>query len=282
MSIDMKLIEEIRCGMKEQDKLRQTVGKEIFLPLKEYNMRALVYFGETTNSSRPVFFDVHGGGFISGYPEEDVTFCERMAKELDITVISLEYRLAPEYPCPTDKKDVLEAIEYIYNNAEKFNIDKERMAIGGHSAGGNISAVVSMLAKEKGLFKFRCLVLDYPALDLHKNPREKIITEDTIPVELADLFNKCYCPNINARDIICSPNYATIEELRGMPPTIIITAERDSLCDEAEEYGLNLARAGVDVFMKRYPNVKHAFVTDEHPEAQYAIDRMIKFTKQYL
>lgn len=235
------------------------VGKEMFVPTRAGEARILTYAPREAQEKAPVFFNVHGGGFIMGKPEGDDSLCARMANELNIAVINIEYRLAPEYPCPSDKEDVYDVVKYVSSYAEEFSIDPERMAIGGHSAGGNISAVVCMMAKKSGEFHFRCQILDYPPTDIAKDPFTKLNIPGVIPPEVATTFDACYRLQENARDPYCSPNYADPEDLKELPPAVVLTCEVDSLRDEAEEYALMLARAGVETTVRRFFGVAHGF-----------------------
>ncbi len=154
MSNDERTLEMIE-NMRKENKVRAgkltILGEEIFIPTRDGKTRCLIY--KTKNNLKaPVFFDVHGGGFVTGIPEDDDKFCDLVRNELDITVISIDYRLAPEYKCPTDKNDVFDVVDYVSSNSKEFGIDSYSMAIGGHSAGANISTVVCMMAKEAKKF----------------------------------------------------------------------------------------------------------------------------------
>ena len=128
-----------------------------------------------------------------GDPEGDDFMCKIFLDALDITIINVEYRLAPETKCPGDKEDVYDVVKYVASHAGEYGIDPERMAIGGHSAGANISTVVCMMAKKSGEFGFRCQILDYPPLDVLTDPKAKFYTEGAIPPQVAEMFNSAYC-----------------------------------------------------------------------------------------
>lgn len=260
------------------------IGKEIFIPTGNGETRALFYRSKNINTITPVFFDLHGGGFIRGLPENDDYFCSAVSKTLDITVISIDYKLAPEYKCPTDKNGVYDVISYVSSHSDDFGIDHDNMAIGGHSAGGNISTVVCMMANEKKKFSFKCEILDYPALDLFTPAEEKFYIEGAIPFETATLFNKCYTTEAYAKNPYCSPVSATTEELKNSPPAIVLTAEIDSLRDEGEDYAQKLVKAGVETTAKRFYGVRHGF-TIAHPElaqSKEAYKMIIDGLRKYL
>lgn len=245
------------------------MGREVMIPTRWGKARALYYPPAVPQEKAPVFFNVHGGGFIMGKPEMDDPFCARLAQELNIAVLNLEYRLAPEYSCPSDKEDVYDMVKYVSSHPDAFSIDPDRMAIGGHSAGGNISAVVCLMAAKEKEFSFRCQVLDYPPIDIAKDPFEKLNIPGVIPPEVASTFDACYRLPEKARDPYCSPIYAGPDEFAALPPAIVLTCEVDSLRDEGEEYALALARAGVEVSLKRFHGVSHGF----HPMEESAKDQ---------
>ena len=265
-----------------EEKLLDVQGEEAYIPTRAGETRVLIYAPEA-DGPVPVYFDVHGGGFIMGHPEDDDEFCQRVCDTLHIMVIGIDYRLAPEYPCPSDKEDVYDVIQYVHDNAAQFGIDPERMAVGGHSAGANISAVIAKWAKERGDFSLRCQILDYPPMDIQTNPYQKFFTEGAIPPQVADMFNDCYIDRAHAGDSDCSPIYCSDEELMGQCPAVVLTCEIDSLRDEGEEYALRLMKAGVEVTAKRFLGVPHGFTMHEgDPAAMEGQLMMIDGLRRYL
>ncbi|MFN8372044.1 MAG: alpha/beta hydrolase fold domain-containing protein [Anaerolineae bacterium] len=111
-------------------------------------------------------FDLHGGGFILGSADMDEAMNLELQRRVGCKIISIEYAKAPEFPFPAAVNQVYAVVKQIYENAAQYAIDPARMAIGGHSAGGNLSTVTCMKAKKTGEFRFTCQVLDYPPLDL--------------------------------------------------------------------------------------------------------------------
>ena len=270
---------EMRKGPADMPKI-SAIGKEIQIPTRAGQARVLYHAARTPNA--PAFFNVHGGGFIMGTPESDDKFCHRLCEELDVAVFNIDYRLAPEYPCPNDKEDVYDVIRFVASHSSEFSVDPEKMGVGGHSAGGNISAVVCLMAKEKKEFSLRCQVLDYPPLDLFTDPHEKFYTEGAIPPQVAETFDSCYRKKENAKDIYCSPYYATQEQLTGLPPAVVLTCEIDSLRDETEEYGLKLARAGVETTIKRFSGVAHGFTPIKEDRWEEGQQLIISFLRKHL
>ncbi len=252
----------VRSFRKRRKTKEECIGEEIRIPTRAGSVRALYY--HSGREKAPVFFNLHGGGFIAGCAEDNDVFCHYIREKLEINVISVDYRLAPEFPYPSDKEDVYDAILHVSTHPEDYGIDPEKMAVGGHSAGGNIAAVVSMMAKVSGEFTLRGQILDYPPMDLATEPGDKFYVEGAIPPETARLFNECYCTPEQSREPYCSPLFAGDDLLKDLPPALIITCELDSLRDEGEEYALKLARSGVEVTLKRFRGVPHGFNTDRH------------------
>lgn len=255
----MEMIQGMRAGAEGAAAKLGTAGEAIEIPAKSGPRHAIIYKPENATGSEPVFFNVHGGGFIYGVPELDDEFCDRVRRELGVVVINPSYRLAPENMFPSDKEDVFDVITYVHDNPAEFGIDPERMAVGGHSAGGNIATVMAMMAKEKGDFQFKCVIMDYPPVDLHTDAHAKPTPEGCLPPDLAAVFDACYRKPEDSQNPHLSPLYATEEELTGMPPHAILTAQGDSLCFEAEEYAKHLMAAGTEVIGRRFLGVGHGY-----------------------
>ncbi len=255
---------------------------ELRIPVRGTNIRCLEFVPKA-EGKLPVVFDFHGGGFTNGYPEEDDAFCREVCDQLGVRVFSIEYRLAPAHPYPEGQLDAYETIAYMAAHADTYQIDPSRMVVCGHSAGGNLAVTCAMRAADTREFSLRGMILDYPPLDMATPAREKFYTEGCIPVELADIFNACYCTGEQARDPLCSPGYISDDGLRKLPPATIITCEIDSLREEAERFAIRLAANGVEVTVKRFLGVKHAFSVEyENPASPEAIRLMIRGIERYL
>lgn len=257
--------------------------REIYIPVRNTKLRVLEYMPQNRGDVLPVVFDMHGGGFTNGYPEEDDYLCRRMSDELGIRVFSIEYRLAPEFPYPEGQMDVYESIAYFAEHAEEYKIQADKMVVCGHSAGANLALTAVMRAKESSRFAVRGMILDYPPLDMATPAQEKFYIEGCIPIELSNLFNACYCLPQQSREPLCSPVFASDEMLSKLPPATVITCEFDSLREEAEKFALRLAVNGVEVTLRRFLGEKHAFTIQySRPAAAEAIQMMIQGAGRYL
>lgn len=150
-------------------------------------------------------------------------------------------------------------INSLYQHPEQLSINPEKIAVGGHSAGGNLAAAVCLLNRQRGdelpiVFQ----IIDYAPLDLDTDPALKPTIEEAIPAEMSRKFNYLFLGTTEeAGNPLASPIFA--ESLHGLPEALVITAERDSLAAEGENYAERLKQAGVKVLYKQYKGVPHGF-----------------------
>jgi len=233
-------------------------GERMEVPTRAGNVRVIFY--RAKRDFAPVYFDMHGGGFVGGNCEDVDFWCALLRDQLDIHVVSINYRKAPQFPWPTAANDAFDTVLWFYEHAAQFGLDTNKMAIGGHSAGGNLAAVTSLRSVlENAPFRFCLQVLDYPPLDLKTCAFDKLRHPMAIPPQIAVMFDACYIAPGQGDDPLVSPAVAEPELLRGQPPACIVTAEYDSLRDEAELYGRKLVAAGVPVTMRRFLGSAHGF-----------------------
>jgi acetyl esterase len=246
-------------GMVMPDPLTLPVaGERMTVPTRDGEIRAILY--RAKRKPAPVYFGMHGGGFVGGNCEDIDFWCDMINKELDITVVNINYRKAPQYPWPCAVNDAFDVVSWFYEHAEDFSIDTDKMAIGGHSAGANLSAVTSLRSvTENAPFRFKLQILDYPPIDLSKSAFDKFSHPMAIPPQMAVMFDACYIEPGMGDNPLVSPAVADIEMLKGQPPTVILTAEYDSLRDEGELYANKLMKAGVPVWCRRFLGSAHGF-----------------------
>jgi acetyl esterase len=206
-----------------------------------------------------IFF--HGGGFVLGDLETHDGLCRVLANESGCRVVSVDYRLAPEHPFPAAVEDCVAATEWVAENAGTFGVDASRIAVGGDSAGGNLAAVVAIIAKQSGAPRLRFQLLIYPVAQLggaetvsmRENGKGYFLEKASM-----EWFTKLYCPDSDQRtDARLSPLLA--RDVTGLPPAYVVTAGFDPLRDEGKAYADKLDAAGVPVTYVNYPGMVHGF-----------------------
>lgn len=236
---------------------------EEFIPTAWGPARALFYWPNTPSAQLlPVYLNLHGGGFVAGVPEHDDSYCRRLAHNLGCLVVNLDYVLAPEHPFPAGLRQSFAVLEWLAEQAAALGIDPQRIAVGGHSAGGNLATGVANLARGHQRLKVVHQVIDYAALDVSQDPAFKLSSLDQplLRPGLMRFFNSCYLSDpAQALDPLVSPLLATVGELRGMPPATLITAEYDVLRAEGEAYAEKLRQAGVPVTERMFAGCDHMF-----------------------
>ena len=210
----------------------------------------------------PAFMYFHGGGWVLG----DFPTHERLVRDLvarsGAVAVFVNYSLTPEAKYGVAIEQAYAATKWVAEHGKEINVDGKRLAVAGNSAGGNIAAVVALMANEKGAPALRSQVLLCPVTDANFDTQsyKQFANGYFLTKDLMAWFWDNYTPDANARkQIYASPLQATIEQLKGLPPTLIQTAEFDVLRDEAEAYGRKLDAAGVKVKSVRYNGLIHDF-----------------------
>lgn len=208
----------------------------------------------------PVLVFFHGGGFVIGDLETHDGECRALTNAAGCIVVAVDYRLAPEHKFPAAVDDAFVATEWVAANAASIGADANRVAVGGDSAGGNLAAVVAQMAKDRGGPQLALQLLIYPATDYGfdtvshtENADGYLLTKD-----MMEWFQDQYLPSEeDGADPRLSPLRA--DDLSGLPPALVITAEFDPLRDEGEAYAARLADAGVPANGTRYDGMIHGF-----------------------
>jgi len=206
-----------------------------------------------------VFF--HGGGWVIGDLETHDVLCRQLTAGSGVSVVSVDYRLAPEHKFPAAVDDAWAATRWVVAHAGELAVDASRLAVGGDSAGGNLAAVVALLARDKGAPAIAVQVLIYPVTDLVGETRSYrdfaegyLLTREGMRWFIAHYLTA----ETEAADWRASPLRA--QSLAGLPPALIVTAGFDPLRDEGEAYAERLRDAGVRVDSVCYGGMIHGFV----------------------
>lgn len=256
-----KSIVETKLTDEMQSYLDKVKWYESAIPTREGDSRVFMVEPKVQKDEYPLFVNIHGGGFVRGYEKRDTVFCAYIANALGCKVIDIDYRLAPEYPFPIALNECYDVVKWAFDNADALKVDTKRIAVGGHSAGGNLTAAIALMANQTKDFKICLEVMDYPFLDAMTDPAAKIAEGSIFPVARMKNFSACYCENEEDygnpfHSLVC----AETDQLKGLPDSLIITAGKDVLRHEAEQYGLMLVHAGVKVTMKSYLESDHGFM----------------------
>ena len=269
-------------GRKAMGLTRERAGTELFLDTRAGRVRTLAY-GIEDPTTLPLFVNMHGGGFTIGRPEMDDRFMAGIARAANVKVLSVDYSLAPEAPFPVALEECYAVVRHAKEHAAELGVDPERIAIGGHSAGGNLSAGVCLLDAERRELGLKALILDYPPLDLSTDPYLKPRPKKAIPPRMARMFDLAYVGSREAaKNPLVSPFYASPEQVGSFPPTLVITASEDSLAPEAEAFKDRLIEAGVEVTFKRFEGASHGFTHTGEPGAEEAWRLMTAHLVRYL
>jgi len=245
-----------------------------------------VYRSEDAEDESPVLVYFHGAGWVLGGPISH----DRLIRDLTVgtgaTVVFVDYDRSPESRYPVAIEEDYAVHKYVAEHADEFNVDASRLAIAGDSVGGNMTAVVSLMAKERKGPSISAQVLFYPVTDASmKTQSYKTFAAGPFLTKPAmEWFWNAYLPNVKARkDIHVSPLNASLDQLSGLPQALVITDENDVLRDEGEAYARKLMEAGVRVTSTRYNGTIHDFVMlnplAETPAARSAIEQASHFLR---
>ncbi|HOK62434.1 MAG TPA: alpha/beta hydrolase [Soehngenia sp.] len=223
----------------------------LFIPEVQKNSQVLLFF--------------HGGGWVTGDIDSYTNLCSRLANETNRRVISVDYRLAPEYPYPSGLEDCYQVAKYLFNNLHLLSCSKEDIILIGDSAGGNLAACVSLLLRDKKETVPKKQVLIYPATNYdhtESSPYKSVVEFGEgyiLTSKRIQDYMELYVPNYEDR---VSPYVAPIlsKDLSNQPETLIITAEYDPLRDEGEAYGKKLESFGNTVHIFRVKDAVHGYL----------------------
>jgi acetyl esterase len=242
------------------DRAARIADHTVDLPGRRLNVR--VYRPELESSPLPLVIAFHGGGLISGAPDQDDWLLAHLAVHTPAVVASLDYRLAPEHPVPAPVQDAYEAVPRLVDSAARWGADRDRLALLGSSAGATLAALTAIRAAELSL-ELRAQVLINPQLDWtdrafeYPSFTENADSPTASPAECRAVPRIAVPESFDRRTI--SPMYS--EGLQAIAPALILAAGLDPLEDQSAAYADRLRCAGVEVTLSRYPEATHAFLS---------------------
>ncbi|PWS30583.1 alpha/beta hydrolase [Pedobacter paludis] len=279
---NLKMMAE-QVGVKSTNEL--TVENKYFTNSEGIETQLRVFKPQKIGTSLPCVYWMHGGGTMSGLPEQEDSTLYQMALAIGCVIVSVNYRLTPEHPYPAPINDCYEGLVYVSENASLFNINPDKIAVGGGSAGGLLSTSCALLARKNKKPNLVHQSLTYPMLD-HRGITEssKEITNVGVWDRDMNLYGfSCYLKNV--KDNI--PELAVpilVNDLSNLPPAFIAVGTMDVLRDEAIEYAQKLAASGVITELHIYPGMTHVFdalVPDSKAAKDFNAARISAFKRAF-
>lgn len=220
-------------------------------------LRAKLWAAER-QANTPVLLYFHGGGFTVGSPETHEVLCKHLAHLAHCTVVSIDYRLAPEHTFPTAHNDAFDALQWLVQNAKELGVDADRVAIGGDSAGGTLTAATAIAARDAGI-QLTLQMMFYPGVAPDHMPSAHTFDKGFLLEKASiDYFYGHYLPNAKDRQ---DPRFSPLlADVQNVAPAWIGLAEIDPLVDEGMAYADHLRLAGVSVDLEIYKGVVHSFI----------------------
>ena len=235
----------------------------------------------------PLFYWIHGGGYVLGTAKQGDLFTLTAAQQLGCFAASVEYRLAPEAAYPEPLDDCYRGLKYLLDNAAEFNIDPTKVIIGGVSAGGGLAAGLGLLVRDRAEFSLLGQVLLYPMLDdTNVAPASETLGDTLVWSRKANLFGwQSYLGEAFGSDDV--PIYAAparAEDLSGLAPTYMPVGDLDLFLQEDIAYAQKLTQAGVPTHFHVYPGAFHGFngFAAEAPVSQHCNQEIFSFVGKIL
>ncbi len=203
----------------------------------------------------------HGGGWVLGNLDTHNGQCRNLAHHAGCVVVAVDYRLAPEHRFPAAAEDAYAATKWVSEHGSELGVDAGRLAVGGESAGGNLAAVVCLMARDRSGPAIKQQWLAYPVIDHSFDTASYRDYSSGVGLERASMewfWNHYLGAGGDGSSPYASPLRA--KDLSGLPPAIVVTAEYDVLRDEGNAYAERLRQAGVPVELRCIPGVNHAFL----------------------
>lgn len=264
--------------------------ENIFIPAqgRQNKLRLRIYKPKSVDAPTPALLWFHGGGYVLGKPEQDDDYCAHYVRELGITVVSVEYRLAPKHPFPAPLDDCYSALEWIASHSQELHIDNNRIALGGNSAGSGLAAALAQLAHDRQEIKPVFQLLIYPMLDDRTVLRADIDDSDNVTwTQTSNRFGwesylgkACGVEEVSAYAVP-----ARRADLSGLPPAWIGVGSLDIFHDEDRAYAQRLKECGVACELMVIPGAFHGFdvfdpqvpIVQEFKKSQVAISKKYLF-----
>lgn len=265
-------ISEVDVGQARQVYLQRVAALPVLTELPEVYDREVpdsagavpvrIYSPVASPDGLPIVAYFHGGGWTIGSVATHDAVCRRMAERTGAVVVSVDYRLSPEYPFPAAVDDCYAVLRWLGANAAEIGGDPARLAVAGDSAGGNLAAALTLLSRDGGgpelcfqLLWYPATVLDGDLPSLVENADAPVLTARDI-----DVFLRYYLGDLDPSDAPETLAPGNADDHSGLPPAFVATAQYDPIRDDGIRYADKLRAAGVPVTARNYPDMVHGFV----------------------
>lgn len=261
---------------------------DMYIKNEDYEIPVRIYFPDKENNPKShIILYLHGGGFVSESLETYNRVCNNLSRQTQSIVISVDYRLAPEYKFPTGLMDCYTVVKSLYSGEILTGIDTNKVVLMGDSAGGNFAAALSLMTRDNREYLIKRQILLYPCTDndyrensiyisVRENGNDYLLTRDDL-IHYMDLYMRSEKDKENG---YFSPMKA--EDVSNQPKTLMITAEFDPLRDEGEAYAKRLKDAGNTVVLHRIEDAVHGFFayTTKFSYSKITIDYVNEFLNE--
>ncbi|BCI81069.1 alpha/beta hydrolase [Mycobacterium sp. SMC-18] len=232
------------------------------IPTRHGDTAATVYWPKSDGVPAGVYVNVHGGGFVVGHREQDDPWCRFLAAHANVVVVNTDYVLAPGQRFPAPVEQVYDVL--VWAAAAEREWDGNKLCVGGQSAGGSLSAAAARLALEQCGPEIKLQMLHYAPLDLvtaSKDKRSALGDKAVMRPWMSEVFDTAYIPDpAQRRDRLASPAWGdNADDIKGIAPALIVTAEYDRLRDEAWQYAQKLDAVGALAQYHEVPGVDHGY-----------------------
>jgi len=256
------------------------------VPAAEQNVPVRIYRpASAPAAAAPGLVYIHGGGFMKGDLDSSDSVAWGFAHQAEAVVVSVDYRLTPEHPYPAAFNDCWAALLWLQENAGRLGIDAARIGVAGDSAGGNLSAALCLKARDTGEARIACATLVYPGTGLDQDyPSYQEFSDGTgLTLAATRGYREMYLPgNTETRDPYARPVVA--EDLSGLPPFWVHSAEIDPIRDDGRIFAARLAEAGVNVTYREAKGMTHGFMRARFKgeAARHEYDLICRFLAEHL
>lgn len=263
------LVQSIKSNQQAMQLLydrRKALGMHIDIPWEDHPpVRILLYSpAERPRGKMPYYINLHGGGFIAGDAVTMDSFCQKLADCLGITVLNVNYRLAPDYVFPYQAEEIEHLLAYLQENQDYLQLNPAQCAIGGFSAGGALTLTCVIRAIEQARQPFRCCILGYPCTSARYEDLDRDSPYPTVSFHYYQ--SMCLYYHHHEAEAACSMLQAPDAILSRFPPTLLFTCGKDSLCMQGRKFAARLVENGVPLYFNEYPQALHGFVEVNRPD----------------